>query len=51
MSISVAMVRSISVEIAKATSSKTPTTVERLRRLKERGLIERDAANAWSASA
>ena len=38
-------------EIARATDSKTPTTVERLRRLQAKGVIERDASAGWAASA
>ena len=39
-------------EVARATGAKGPTTIERLRRLKERGLIKRDPASAgWTAPA
>jgi hypothetical protein len=38
-------------EIARATDSKTPTTVERLRRLQAKAVIERDASAGWAASA
>jgi hypothetical protein len=39
-------------EVAKATGAKTPTVVERLRRLQAKGLIEReDASGGWTVSA
>jgi hypothetical protein len=38
-------------EIAKATSSKVSTTVERLRRMTARGLAQRDGDGAYTASA